>query len=496
MRTLSVALGTLLIYSANAFAKSQIISEFELHLPRQFQEVLITKKWESLMNKEFQGNWQIPDQKTVTDGIPVQMKNISLAVKSFMEKPRLEDPQNALLLTAKDLRAELKLGEVSIDHVIERSVGGIVGRFRVQALCHNVALQLAPDAGNFSLVLNPQVDSTSIGLNVQDVHLSWAPGAWVASEIKCSGAEGFSEVLKKEIERIANDSESLVSPHLSTIKTKIQESLKDSTYDYTSEKELNVARPDIRIFMLDLKYENLGTQGVRMKGNLHVNFLLSKKEDIKNLKLDKSTQVLGAEAQLRLPKDFISEFAMQAYTAETWLHRIVSTKISGFNSLMQSRFSQFFVWPELMSYPRSAQFLFDVNSPTDISIKGGGLKYRLESLLFTRMWAPKNGSYIPFMSFTTPLKNDLFLSVNQGKLNLQFKKVDLALSAKWDPQYLSKYSPSTRFSKSTIRDRLATSLEGLQTNILLPKIPVIEGLSLQINKVLSPVGEDLVVRLK
>lgn len=496
MKTLSVALGTLLILSSHAFAKSQIISEFELNLPRQFQEVLINKNWETLMNREFQGNWQISDQNVETEGVPVHIKNISLAVKSFLEKPSIGNSENTLLLSAKGLRAELKLGEVSIDHMVERSLGGIIGRFRVQALCQNVVLQLSPGAGHFALSLEPQFNISSARLNVQDVQLSWSAGSWVTSNLQCQGAEGFNELIKKEIERVANDSESLVRPNLQNIKAKIQESFQDLSYDYTSEKELSVSRPDIRIFMRDLTYENLGPQGARIKGYFHINFLLSKSEEVKHLKLDQSSLVTLAEAQLRLPKEFIAEFAAQAYAADTWAHRVASTKISGFNSLMRSRFSQFFVWPELMRFSKSTQFLFDVSSRKEIAIQGGGLKYRLESVLSTRMWAPRNGSYIPFMNFTTPLKMNLAMSVNQGKLSVQFNQVNLSLSSKWDAEYLSRYSPSTRFSNSTIRDRLASSLEGMKTDIVLPNIPVMDGINLKINQVLSPAGEDLVVSLK
>ncbi len=496
MKTLSVALGTLLIISSHAFAKSQIISEFELNLPRQFQEVLINRSWETLMNREFQGNWQIPDQKVETDGIPVHIKNVSLAVRSFMQKPSIQDPNAALFLTAKDLRAELKLGEVSINHTIERSVGGIVGRFRVQALCQNVILNLVPGAGHFSLSINPQFDNSRARLNVQDVHLAWTPGAWVASEIQCLGAEGFNDLIKKEIERVTNDSEILVRPNLQSIKTKIQESLQEVTYDYTSDRELNISRPDIRVFMRDLSFENLGVQGARIKGFFHIHFLLSKNEEVIYLHLGKNTSVANFAAQLRLPKEFIAEFATRAYSADSWLHRVSSTKISGFNSLMRSRFSQFFVWPELMNYSKSSQFLFDISSRKDVSVQGVGLKYELEGVFSTRMWAPRSGAYVPFMNFTTPLRMTLAMSTKQGKLSLQFGQVNLSLASKWDAEYLSRYSPSTRFSNSTIRNRIASSLEGMKTDVSLPTLPVVEGVNLKFDQVLSPTGEDLVIYLK
>ncbi len=176
---LSAALITFFI-SSHAFSKSQINSEFELTLPRQFQQHLIEKKWESLVNKEFQANWQFPDQQVNAQEVPVRIRQLSLKVKTLLQKPSLDDSQSILKLSSKNLQAELHMGEVSVDHVVERVVGGIIGRFRVQVQCKDVVLNLQPGQGSFSVVLSPQVENVKAGIQVESVDLSWLPGSWVA----------------------------------------------------------------------------------------------------------------------------------------------------------------------------------------------------------------------------------------------------------------------------------------------------------------------------
>ena len=76
----TVVLVTLI--SSHGLAKSQIISEFELLLPRQFQQTLIDKKWQSLATEEFSGKWPFPDQQVVSRNIPVKIKDIFLNIKT------------------------------------------------------------------------------------------------------------------------------------------------------------------------------------------------------------------------------------------------------------------------------------------------------------------------------------------------------------------------------------------------------------------------------
>lgn len=482
--------------SSHAFSISQINSEFEMILPRQFQQNMIDKKWESFVNKEFQGNWQFSDQEIVSQEVPVKIKQISLKVKTHLQKPSLGQSQSVLELTSKDLQAQLNIGEISVDHVVEREVGGIIGRFRVQALCKNVVLDLAPGKGSFSVVVAPSVENTRAGTEVHAVNLSWLPGSWTSQNISCSGVQGFADLIKNEIYKIANDSARFVEPQKELIKKYVQDSLQNVQVDFSQPRQLIVARPDLSVVMLVDEYKDLGVDGARVRGKFEIQFLKAADQSLKVLTLDANAkEVKSSFASLRLPNNFVKEVMRRAYSANSWLHKTTSDKIPGFATLMNSRFSQFFVWPELMNFSKSAQFRFDVYSNKDVDLQGDGLIYQMKGNFLAKMQAPKGNSYVPFMNFTLPLTSKVQLKVDNGKAQATFVNPVLGLTPQWDSSYMSRYNPSTRFSSGTIRDRIVGAMWGTTVTVDVPAIPISSDLTLAIKKVLAPAGQDIVLQL-
>lgn len=492
---LSAALFTFFI-SSHGFCFSQINSEFELSLPRQFQQNIIDKKWETLMNKEFQGNWQFPDQEIVSQDVPVRLKQLSLKIKTNLQKPSLSDGQSLLELTSKNMQAELHMGEVSVDHIVEREVGGIIGRFRVQALCKDVVLNLTPGKGSFSVVIAPSLENTRAGTEVQAVNLSWLPGSWTSQGIQCSGVEGFADLIKQEINKIANDSKSFVEPQKELLKKYVQDYLKDIQIDFSKPRQLIVARPDLSILMKVNEYKDLGNDGAKIKGVLEIQFQKSADAGLKVLTLDPKTEdVKTDQARLRLPQSFVKEVMRRAYSANSWLHQVTSDKLPGFSTLMNSRFSQWWVWPELMNFSKSAKFRFDVYSNKDVDIQGSGLEYKMKSTLLAKMNAPKSGNYVPFMNFSIPLNSTVRLKVENGKAQATFVDPIMGLTPQWDSSYLNKYGANRKFSSGTIRDRIVGSLWGRTVSVAVPSIPLSDDLSLKIKKVLAPANQDIVLQL-
>jgi|GEM_PF-1638619 len=492
---LSAALVTFFI-SSHAFSISQINSDFELVLPRQFQQNLIEKKWETLVNKEFEGNWQFPDQQVLSQDVPVQIKGISLKIKTQLQKPALTEGKTVLDLTSKNLRAELNIAEVSVDHIVEREVGGIIGRFRIQAHCRNVVLNLAPGKGSFSVQVAPSIESSQAGTEVQSVDLSWQPGSWTARAIQCDGVQGFADIIKTEISKITNDSSSFVTPKKELLKQYVQNYLKNVQIDFSQARELIVSRPDIRILMRADEYKDLGDAGARLKGTLQIQFTALKDEPEQTLKLSANDSVTtGTQAQLRLPKDFIREVMKRAYAGNSWLHEVSSSRIPGFSTLMNSRFYQFFIWPELMRFSKSTQFRFQVYSNKDVDIQGEGLQYQVKAQILSKMQAPKSGSYVPFMNFTVPFSSKVQIKVSNGQAQAYFANPSMSLSPQWDSSYVNRYHPYRSFSSGTIRDKIISALWGKTVSVAIPQIPLTEGLALKVNKLSTTTGQELLLQL-
>ncbi|XGC79331.1 hypothetical protein ACES2L_08315 [Bdellovibrio bacteriovorus] len=448
------------------------------------------------MNKEFQGNWQFPDQEVMTQAVPVKFKNISMKVKTFLEKPSLDPNATLLQLNSKKLEAEIQMSEVSVDTIVEREVSGVVGRFRIQASCKNVLLSLNPGQGNFSMMISPSLENSTAGTRLQSVNISWLPGSWTAQGMQCEGAQGFETVIRDEIAKIANDSARFVEPQKELIKKYVEDYLAGYQFDFSQSRQLVVARPDIKVTLKVEEYKDVANQGAVVKGRLVIDFLQAADSEVKVLNLSQEEALVDATvASIRLPKDFIKEVVGHAYSANSWLHKVTSDTLPGFSNVMASRFAQWFVWPELMSYSRYDKFLFSVYSSKDVTVDGSGMSYQVKGTFLSKMQAPKGSQYVPFMNFAIPLTSKVTLKVENSKAQATFVNPVMGLTPYWEPSYINKYGANRKFKASTIRDKIVGGLWGKTVSVAIPNIPLTEGLSLKVKKVLSTSSQDLVLEL-
>jgi hypothetical protein len=240
--------------------------------------------------------------------------------------------------------------------------------------------------------------------------------------------------------------------------------------------------------------ENALAQGI-----YRVEFTKLKSQDDIYLKLSKQSfeGSASAGAMIRVPEEFVLAVVKQAFGASSWSKRTYSRQIPGFSALMRSRFAQFFVWPELIKFPKSTEFLFDIYSPKNIEVSGENLKYQVQASLQAQMHAPKQGKYIPFMDFSIPFSSQVQLSVAKGKVAAKFSGVALSLRESWAPSYVEKYHPTRAFARTKINKRIRAAAEGAATSYTLPRIPLTDELSLQVQKVQKAAqGTDLVFYLK
>ncbi|QDK37798.1 hypothetical protein DOE51_09475 [Bdellovibrio sp. NC01] len=489
--------------SGKAFAGAKIDSEFELVLPKTFQQNLIEQKWKSLASQKFSANWQFPDQIVETsqsgNTIQVHLDGIKLALATQLKKPALQNGQSQTLLelTSSDLQAQMTIGKISVNQTVEQTVGGITGRFDLKAECNNVVLNMKAGAGTFAISLKPAVASSQVAAQVNDVALSWQPDAWVAQSFSCTGAEGFADLVNQQLQKISADSASFVDPRKELIVSYVKDYLGKFSIDLATARELVSSRSDVKTSMTIDSFDDSQADKMIAKGHVTVEFTRIDSTDVTSLALSTkdANYTLGSSALIRLPGTFAKEVMAKAYAANTWVHRLTSAQLPGFSSLMNSRFSQFFVWPELMNYSKSAKFLFDVYSNKDPKITGSGLQYQVNLNLLTKMQAPNNGNYVPFMNFTIPFASKVTMSVANSALKATFANTDMTLKYQWDSSYVNKFGPSQRFGASTIQGRILDAIDGQSTTVTLPAIPLTTGLSLKVNKAATLSNSDLLLQL-
>ncbi|WP_413582845.1 hypothetical protein [Bdellovibrio sp. HCB288] len=486
------------LFSQQAFSSATVESEFEIVLPKQFQQNLIEEKWKSLANQEFKANWQFPDQTVeAQNGVQVQLKGISVSLNTELEKPGLGSSETQVILKSKELAAQMTIASISVDQWVEQTVGGITGRFRLVAECPNVVLNMKSGAGSFSVSLNPEINSSKAGGVVQDFSLAWDKEAWSAAAFGCTGAAGFADIVNQQIAQISADSAAFVNPQRTLILSYLNGYVGKYSFDLAKPRQLVSSRSDVNISMIVDSFDDSNSEKALAKGRVIVEFTRAPQAETKKLQLSQEAVNYGTsgQAMIRLPGGFAKELLSRAYAANTWVHQFYSSQVSGLSSVMGSRFMQFFVWPELMDYPKSSKFLFNVYSNQDPVVSGSGLSYQMKVNLLSQMKAPKNGQYVPFMNFVVPFNSGLNLGISNSKASVKFSNTSLDLRYGWDSWYVKYYYPKTRFAASTIESKALSAIAGKTISFQLPAIPLTDGVSLKINKATSLSNSDLLLQL-
>ena len=495
------ALGAAFIVSlsSTAFSASHLESEFEIKIPRQFQQNLIEQKWKSLESKDFSANWQFSQQTFVSQDIPIVFNGMKLSIKTRLKQPQMGGGDKTIVnLASTSLEASLFIQALTVDHIVEREVGGIIGRFRIQARCDNVTLNLKKNAGNFALSLSPRLSAGQVGADIQGFELAWQPGAWTLQEdLKCEGAEGFGDLIKEQVQVIAQDSAKFLEPQKTVIKSYLENYFSTLNFDLATPRELVSARTDVKTSLVFDETKQDANQGLWAKGRVILEFEKSTRNKNQKLVLQSSIfeENAGSQVLIRLPQEFAREVVAEAFSANSWSQRFSSSVIPGFSTVMNSRLTQLLVWPELRKYSKSAKFLFDLNSKKDLEVSGQGLQYSVKSTLQAKMWAPRSSGYVPFMYFTIPMTSKVQMSVAKGVLKTKLPNPSLSLGYSWDSDYVRKYGPSTRFSASKIRDKAQDSLWGDTLTYTLPKIPLYNDINLQILSIDTNSKSELNLRL-
>jgi hypothetical protein len=87
------------------------------------------------------------------------------------------------------------------------------------------------------------------------------------------------------------------------------------------------------------------------------------------------------------------------------------------------------------------------------------------------------------------------VGISDSKASVKFTNTTMDLKYSWDPSYVKKYSPKTRFAASTIEGKILGAISGKTMDVALPAIPVMEGVTLKIKKATSLSNTDLLLQL-
>ena len=343
--------------------------------------------------------------------------------------------------------------KLSIDQVIVRMVNGNVFRVHIKA-----------DCSPFSIHVNKM--QTDARLIYREEGNIWVPELvgfdltipqWNLENIQCHGIGGVADEIRTQLIK------ALSQPSLfrDLLREAIAEKL--SEYFYSSWDTLLASTGD------DLQISGMGhpsAKGILIYAHLKGSKNIPLSTPDESLLSDQVPQlVLSTGGFETLLKDKINEMIPKNYNLQN---------IRAFSGLMSSRFTQYFVWPDLARFPKRTPFYFStIPEQSQLILKpSSGNNYQAyfntNASLTTRM----GGSAIEYLQLGLGMQTSLNVSVTEGQLKLKTAAANLTLAWSYGLLYQIIFRPKGKIATDIMLESMNSLFAHQSTSQDLPTINI------------------------
>jgi hypothetical protein len=483
-----------------AEARWEVKSEFQLQLTESLFDKVIEDFWQSISGAR---TVAIPNFTVNAQGIPVQITGAQANVDfAFPQPKRTSSTAREWALGSTQLSAKISVANASADTVIDRVVDGVRFRIRVSAECHNIGLSLKPGLSNIAAVIRAEVANGQINMTMPSFNANWQTGAWSVDSISCSGDSDLTNLVRAQVLTSLSSFENFDAEVRTELASQFTKWSKDASLLLLSQRELPSGKDYLQLFYEPTTARESG-DGLILEGNLRFvyPFVAVGQDMVQEFKLGvgttvstKSTKAKTAAAapvaatsvpQILMPFATIRALMMGEYFAGQLTYALRSYEIPAFQDFMQSRFKQFFAWPDLMNFATNTTFAFNFvpsGPPSFENEKAGDADTITGDLtlpLWIRMFAPVDGTYMPYVEFSTVLQGASKMKLLKGgKIDFQVAANQLPVNYRWASAYLNKKNPNQKIAAQTMADTAKNSLNANGLTLALPTFVVGKALKL------------------
>lgn len=411
---------------------------------------------------------------TISGELPVVLRQLKAKIR--YEVDSLTPGENGQFeMVLRIPQARLRAEGLGIDTVLEVKSGGVRARIPVKASCQGLQIENREEL-RFSLKAQWE-DSPSLRVSVQELQWLRRPGQWALQSESCQAAPGFLPFLEEQISKLWQESEELPLTLKEELNTQLAGwfnetlNLKDEISRLATRLHLQGRRmmdtPEAWVFGLDLGLE-IGSDPNRICPSLRVPVHLSLSEMPSHLN----------ELELRFPEKLLEVWVRCLHEQGLLTRYDRGQDIAGFRQLLNSRFLQFFVWSDLMRFPKSTAFQFQSFSNGPFRLEAlpaaGGVSYALQTQIVSHLSHPVNERWHPYMTFWSPVTAAIQLKVADSKL-----KIGMLGTPRTHLQY--RYDvPEARglVSVGLVESQVKDYLKGQSFEVELPQIQF-EGVTLK-----------------
>lgn len=467
----------------NSLAAWELSSEFKLQLSNSLFTSMIQDFWSSL-----QGGQTIPvDDIHLSSPIPIAITGIQAKLQYNFPLPQQVSNQREWQLASNNVAADLYVQSVNASQTIVREINGILVSININAECHNIHLTLPKNITSVAASVRADVAQGQVHISLPSFDVNWPANAWQIASIDCTGADGFDEIVKTQTLQALSTIHNFDAQIHEELSKQLNLWSQKSSLVLMSAREIPTNRDDMQLFFEPRTANDIANNDLEISGVLRFVYpYISQGNDISNSfaltdkDLEAINKIPNANSRLIIPFETIRGLMMGNYLSGKLTYSLQSYNIPSFQALMQSRWAQFFVWPDLFHFEKNTTFLFQFlpMGPPSFANPHNGNKGEIVGDLFlplnVRMFAPQDNTYIPYVQFFTNIAGVTRMKlVEGGKVQVSVDTQALDINYQWSKKYLDNYDTYENISVALIADAIQGNLQQSQgIDIAIPVLSI------------------------
>ncbi|MBC7395898.1 MAG: hypothetical protein H7333_00520 [Bdellovibrionales bacterium] len=437
----------------------------------------------------------LPNQNYTTP-YAVAISGIHLALDYTFKTPTAGSSLNEWNIETSNVGADLAVDLINASQTITQSSGGSTIDIRVDAVCKDVRLRLAPGATQIQASVGVTFENGRATYTLKNFLANWSPTAWQIVSLNCEGPEGFGDTVRAELTRQLES----INPFLPQIESQIQSQLTAASHQALS---WTLQAPDasgISVTLAPRNLQVLNDGAVRVEGLATFNFSKLKNSNCQK-EITSPAAEPGASDSLMLPLAAIEGLLDCAYLNNEPVLSFTNKEVRVFQRLLGNRLYKLLVWPHLLKFNQSSDFTFHLRlndapafGPLSAS-PSGDFTFPLHSHLKLGIDFPTPTGPMHAIDFSTQLEGPAQLSIRDGVVSFHQDSKALTLSRFWDEAYLQRFNPKQRINTSVIARYLGPFLLNSGITYALPGFEAPGAFTLAVDRA-TAMGENASISLK
>lgn len=389
-----------------------------------------------------------PSRTIIVKGVGLLMGEIDVNLIGLNSDAKMG--YNGIQFLGNSLQMLAQVRGLSIDQVIERTVEGHNLRFRIQGQCGPFKVRFSQGQAGTRFMWRPAEEGLQLTADYLQVDI---PQEKIAiEELKCQGLEGLGAGVESEIVTLLADPRKIES----LIKVPLLERLNNLISSKWSQYQLG-------------QMYQIQKNGIVFYRTTNLEFdsdLSLAQYQIPDPASTASAASVLSPMVIMTEKNLNAFIEIRIYKSS---HRKVDVSaIPEFSRLLKSKFQQFFVWPDLKNFSKSAKFELETVDTQNLTVNQSGGVYSVGGVAVSVLRGERGGVLRDYLNLTHRIQALVDPVIGDGKLTLKIHDVRSTGGWKFSEAYVKSFHPTERIGLPIQKKLINAITADRQVELALP----------------------------